>query len=101
MLRQMTNQTGSKVIREPSFIKSSLVGKDKNRIPIDEHCTKSPKNRTPYNQQNDHLCKKVKYDVRRQSEDLKLRFGMRLHTFKSIQQRNEQLSCHYHQDTVL
>lgn len=59
----MTIQTGSKAIREPSVIKSLLARKDKNHAPIEEHCTKSPKNRTPDNQQNDHSCKKDKYDV--------------------------------------
>lgn len=39
--------------------------------------------------------------MKTQSEDLKLRFGMRLHTFKSITQRNEQLSWHYPQHNVL
>jgi len=63
MLSQMSIQAGSKVIREASVIKSSLAGKDENYIPIDEHCIRSPKDRTLYNQQNDHSCKEDKYDL--------------------------------------
>lgn len=41
--------TGSKAVREPSIATSSLSWKDESHIPIDDHITKTPKNRTLYN----------------------------------------------------